>query len=251
MSTPILRSFVVFRDDAPPSPTSSIASLADSELARPPSPPPSNGPSAPDKENRKEGVLATKAYVPPVPKKTKETKNSRSFGKEVSVAAPRSSAQPVKRRATSTRRNGTSSSSRPRRTPALPQVNEEQETELEPSNLRRAGLYLSKAFEQAPCLEGEHSLGEKLRPQELSKDAVEDAQSVYAASDRAPSPSPSVSSRGSSPSRSDAALSTFSTPERKRIYSAFTFSSPSPSSARYAALRGSNDARFSDPTFEL
>jgi len=149
-------------------------------------------------------------------------------------------------------------------------VNEEQEAESEPSNLPEIGPLsqtqidarcyeltvlpladLSKAFEQAPCLEGEHSLGEKLRPQELSKDAVEDAQSVYAESDRAPSPSPSVSSRGSSPSRSDAGLSTFSTPERKRIYSAFTFSSPSPSSARYAALRGTNDSRFSDPTFEL
>ena len=51
--------------------------------------------------------------------------------------------------------------------------------------------------------------------------------------------------------RKSADLSAFSTPERKRIYSAFTFSTPSPSSVRYAALRNSTESRFSDPALEL
>ncbi|KAI0327234.1 hypothetical protein GY45DRAFT_1347913 [Cubamyces sp. BRFM 1775] len=45
------------------------------------------------------------------------------------------------------------------------------------------------------------------------------------------------------------ATSVFSTPERKRIYSAFTFTSPSPASKRYATTRGSSVDRFSDAAF--
>ncbi|KAI0656880.1 hypothetical protein C8Q70DRAFT_1046471 [Cubamyces menziesii] len=45
------------------------------------------------------------------------------------------------------------------------------------------------------------------------------------------------------------AASVFSTPERKRIYSAFTFTSPSPASKRYATTRGSSVDRFSDAAF--
>lgn len=42
------------------------------------------------------------------------------------------------------------------------------------------------------------------------------------------------------------AASTLSTPERKRIYATFTFSSPSPASKRLADVRGSSVERFSD-----
>lgn len=42
----------------------------------------------------------------------------------------------------------------------------------------------------------------------------------------------------------------FSTPERKRIYSAFTFESPSPAASRYAMSRGSSGDRFCDLAFD-
>ncbi|KZT65294.1 hypothetical protein DAEQUDRAFT_814367 [Daedalea quercina L-15889] len=284
MSTLAMRSFVVFRDDTTPSPTSSVSSLPEIDSAlRSTSPSPSIGVSAPDKENvnpvtgrkapidpltkskkRKEDVLSTKAYAPTV-KKAKDTKTGRSFG--TNISSKKTSAQPSKRTSTS-RRNTTS---RSRRTPPLPPVDEDQETEAGVSNIPEGQLLsqteidarcyeltvlpladLSKAYEQAPCLQGEHALSEKLRAQELTQKAVEDAQLVYGGSDRAASPAPSSApSRSSSPARSEAGFSAFSTPERKRIYSAFTFSSPSPSSARYAAFRGSDDTRFSDPAFEL
>lgn len=41
----------------------------------------------------------------------------------------------------------------------------------------------------------------------------------------------------------------YSTPERKRIFSTFTFSSPSPASERYASGRGTSVERFSDVVF--
>ncbi|TFY62670.1 hypothetical protein EVJ58_g3716 [Rhodofomes roseus] len=283
MSITTMRPFIVFKDDTPPSPTGSIASLLEGEGAlRPTSPTPSNGVSAPDKENinpitgrkaapdtqngkkRKEGALATKAYAPAPVKKTKGLKSDRTFGADISSRS-KSAGQPPKR-LQAARRNGASAASRPRRSPTLPQVSEEQETDVHSDNVREARRLsqsqidarcyeltvlpladLSKAYEQAPCLTGEHALSEKVRAQELNNDVVE-TSSVHDGSDRAPSPTPSVSSRSSSPARSEAV---FSTPERKRIYSAFTFSSPSPSSARYAALRGPTDGRFSDPTFEL
>lgn len=43
----------------------------------------------------------------------------------------------------------------------------------------------------------------------------------------------------------------FSTPERRRIYSAFTFASPSPAAKRYALSRGSSVDRFSDLDFSF
>lgn len=197
MSAAPLRTFVVFRDDAPSSPTSSVSSLSaiDSAL-RASSPTPL---SPPDKENinpvtgrkapsdappakkRKEGALSTKSYAPAPVKKTKESKSSRSFGTAISKS--KAPAAPSKRPTTARR---TTAPSRSRRTPALPPVNEEQAVEAEPNVPHARPLTqtqidarcyeltvlpladLSKAYEQSPCLEGEHSLEEKLRP-EVSK----------------------------------------------------------------------------------
>lgn len=46
-------------------------------------------------------------------------------------------------------------------------------------------------------------------------------------------------------------LAVFSTPERRRIYSAFTFASPSPAAKRYARSRASSVDRFSDLDFDF
>lgn len=81
---------------------------------------------------------------------------------------------------------------------------------------------------------------------------LDEKKSFDGGPDRAPSPASSATpSRSPSPERKGTNNSAFSTPERKRIYSAFTFSTPSPSSVRFAALRGPNETRFSDPAFEL
>ena len=201
MSTAPLRAFIVFRDDTPSSPTSSVSSLSELDnVLRPSSPSQATcgGVSAPDKENvnpvtgrkslsdappakkRKEGALSTKSYAPPPVKKTKESKSGRSFG--TTLSGKGKAPAPAAKRPSTTRRS--TAPSRSRRTPPLPQVNEEPETETLDSNLPQshtlsqsqidARCYeltvlpladLSKAFEQAPCLEGEHALEEKLRPE--------------------------------------------------------------------------------------
>ena len=61
-----------------------------------------------------------------------------------------------------------------------------------------------------------------------------------------PPPSSLKEVEPSSPAGATTTNSVFSTPERKRIYSAFTFSSPSPASQRYASTRASSVERFSD-----
>lgn len=91
-----------------------------------------------------------------------------------------------------------------------------------------------------------------MKPTSPAQEVVDDAKSVASSSSRPPSPAQSATpSRSPSPERKGDKLSAFSTPERKGIYSAFTFSTPSPSGVRYAALRGSSETRFSDPAFEL
>ena len=65
--------------------------------------------------------------------------------------------------------------------------------------------------------------------------------------DRAATPPPTLAKVD--PASSPIAASVFSTPERKRIYSAFTFSSPSPASQRYASTRASSVEHFSDAIF--
>ena len=65
----------------------------------------------------------------------------------------------------------------------------------------------------------------------------------------APPPTTEKVDAATSPIAPMSAASVFSTPERKRIYSAFTFSSPSPASKRFASNRGSSVDRFSDVAF--
>lgn len=52
-----------------------------------------------------------------------------------------------------------------------------------------------------------------------------------------------------SPTLSRKGFTTFSTPERKRIYSAFTFESPSPASRRFSSWRDSSVERFGEIAF--
>ena len=50
----------------------------------------------------------------------------------------------------------------------------------------------------------------------------------------------------SSPVKKAVTIDVFSTPEKKKVYKAFTFSSPCAAGERYASARGSSVERFSD-----
>ncbi|KAI0918652.1 hypothetical protein AcV5_002583 [Taiwanofungus camphoratus] len=288
--TTTARSFVVFRDDTPSSPSKSrISDEEDASLVVTAVAPPHSGPAlvfCPDKENinpltglranteqtakkRKTGVLATKLHVPPPSKKVKESKDSKKRGtlsSSASVSKIRAAGEKKPKRAQASRRNG-ASSGRARRSPSLPRVAEETDMEKEREQERIAQAVvdarcyeltvmpladLSKAYEQAPALDETHIS----TPEAVKGPEMEHKEQLVESAEGAPSPSSSPR-RGalpspvrSSPTLTQEGMAIFSTPERKRIYSAFTFSSPSSSGVRYATVRGSSVDQFSDPDFE-
>ncbi|THH32063.1 hypothetical protein EUX98_g2103 [Antrodiella citrinella] len=113
---------------------------------------------------------------------------------------------------------------------------------------------VSAAYSPSSTIEEELILaGKKLKAAAISEEA-----SATIAEPRASSPpAPSIPAHGSasgSPKRGsdNADVLDFSTPERKRIYSAFTFSSPSPAGERFAVTSRANSVdRFSDLAFTL
>ncbi|KAI0760174.1 hypothetical protein C8Q74DRAFT_1372108 [Fomes fomentarius] len=141
-----------------------------------------------------------------------------------------------------------STSSRTRREPSLPRLTEEgEEHEVLDQVLIDAKCKeltvlpladISEAYEQAPS------------PTDIIEAAVQAAEekaAVAAVSEdkierSATPPPPSKDVNPSSP----VSGSVLSTPERKTVYSAFTFSSPSPASKRLASVRASSVERFSD-----
>ncbi|CCL99602.1 uncharacterized protein FIBRA_01620 [Fibroporia radiculosa] len=278
-----VRSFVVFKDDAPPSPSKSTES-DDVNLPIPIAvAPPPPGPLlvyCPDKENinpttgarantdpttkkRKTNVLATKLHIPPPSKKQKESKEAKKRGLTADSTSTSSTGRAVVekkvKRILTSKRNGNVGPSRARRSPSLPRVTEEvdaepvKDTESERLSQVAADVRcyeltvmpladLSKAYEQSPPPE-DHAT--PVDPPKEEPEAKEQEQLVETEEGPEKIPSPAPSSRESS-SPSPAGLAIFSTPERKRIYSAFTFSTPSRSGERYATLRGSSVDRFSD-----
>ncbi|EMD35538.1 hypothetical protein CERSUDRAFT_96651 [Gelatoporia subvermispora B] len=286
----VTRSFVVFTDDAPPSPTQ--ASLDEAHPV-PIAVVPTTGPLlvfAPDKENinpatgvrtnsdqaakkRKTSVLATKLHVPPPSKKQKELKEvkevkevKRKASSSKSVAAPktRSSAEKKPKRVSS-RKAGAAGTTRTRRSPSLPRVMEEPETTQPRDGEHIAQAHVdsrcyeltvlpladvSQAYEQAPALHETLARSPTESPELLSDARKEQpvvAESEKTKVERASSSVPSSSEVSlSTPELPQDNASTFSTPDRKKLYTAFTFSSPSPSSLRFAAARASSVERFSD-----
>lgn len=298
MTTPA-RTFTIFRDDAPSSPSKNEASddephapLHRAVVIHP-------GPQLvynPDKENvnpltglrasidhdrkkRKTDVLTTKLHIPPPSKKQKESKDSK---KRTGASAPavtfklRVSPEKKKgKRVLASRRNGTGiGPSRQRRSPSLPRVVEEAEVERAPLSQAQvdARCYdltvmpladLSQAYEQVPGVE-EHLVeaaedAKDAPPMEPVVVPSPEVQRIERA--KSSTPSPRVERVGSPvpagvhdaqfPSPlvvPSGELAPFDTPERKRIYHAFTFSSPSPSGKRFAAAR---DDRFSDIEYEV
>ncbi|OSX61000.1 hypothetical protein POSPLADRAFT_1081701, partial [Postia placenta MAD-698-R-SB12] len=193
--------------------------------------------SEPLAKKRKTNVLATKLHVPPPAKKQKESKEGRKRA--------RSDTKKVKR-SSSFKRTNSSAPSRARRSPSLPrlpEVAEEVETDKAPLALSQAQVDarcyeltvmpladLSKAYEQAP------SPTDHTAPTQFEKSSQEEQLVAPTELERVASPVPSSTkddSRSPSPSAAQRANTVFTTPERKRIYSAFTFRTPSPSGKRY------------------
>lgn len=281
------RAFTVFVDE-PSSPPAVVDLPAAHEIAIAVAPPPS-GPLLvynPDKENinpatgqrasseplakkRKTNVLATKLHVPPPAKKQKESKEGRKRARSDTVLKVVETSKPQEKkvkRSSSFKRTNSSAPSRARRSPSLPrlpEVAEEVETDKAPLALSQAQVDarcyeltvmpladLSKAYEQAP------SPTDHTAPTQFEKSSQELEEQLVAPTEleRVASPVPSSTkddSRSPSPSAAQRANTVFTTPERKRIYSAFTFRTPSPSGKRYAMLRGSSVDRFSDPDYDF
>ncbi|KAH9941613.1 uncharacterized protein BXZ73DRAFT_98003 [Epithele typhae] len=99
---------------------------------------------------------------------------------------------------------------------------------------------ISEAYEQVASQED--AVGDAEKAAEKAVTAV-----LPDKTERASTPPPSSQADATpSPVNDTRVLGSFSTPERKRIYSAFTFSSPSAASERYATSRASTVERFSD-----
>ncbi|TBU44748.1 hypothetical protein BD309DRAFT_979894 [Dichomitus squalens] len=282
------RSFIVFKDEPEDVPAPVVARTTTSEqglalavVTSPTNPtialPPSSGPLVycPDKENidplsgsralsehslgkKRKTALAVKAQPAspskkPRPLTEKPIKQSSSSsksrsGSEKKAKAKRSSSTSSKRTA----------SSKTRREPSLPRLAEEGEEPAEAMPLDQDAIDakckeltvlpladISEAYEQATT---------KVAVVETAQRAVDEkvvAQPVFETIERAATPPPVTQTEDAttSPVAHASTASAFSTPERKRIYAAFTFSSPSLASQRYASARGSSVDRFSDVVF--
>ncbi|KAI0687674.1 hypothetical protein BC835DRAFT_1419761 [Cytidiella melzeri] len=211
-------------------------------------------------------VLATKLLkvsrsdVPephPSPKKRRlfvSSETNRSSGNKEHKKEKRSSSVP--------RAHKTKQSSRSRKMTELPKVEEEEHVagdRVEQGDLQTGSetgqaaadskcyeltvlplADVSKAFEQSPPPEERQEEPQASQHEETAETSPSDEQSTKVTPETPVADTVNEGKNG-----------TFSTPERKRIYSAFTFESPSPASKRYAtSTRGSNVERFSDLDFD-
>ncbi|OSD01470.1 hypothetical protein PYCCODRAFT_1445722 [Trametes coccinea BRFM310] len=265
------RTFVVFKDEpevvATPPAENSNNSSATFVVAPPP------GPLlvfAPDKENidpftgsrasaddmgkKRKPALAVKAQPtsptkrlkPLAEKETKKPLATKSTSKKPLSSKSRATDKKVKRVPS---KRSASSATRVHREPSLPRVAEERELVDQAtidSKCRDLTVLpladISEAHDiPSPKSEGcneEGASGAEAKMQASEFKAVEGR-------DTSPASQPEeVPSSVVSPT-----TSAFSTPERKKIYSAFTFTSPSPASKRFATSRGSSVDRFSDAAF--
>ncbi|TFY80369.1 hypothetical protein EWM64_g3641 [Hericium alpestre] len=271
------RSFIVFQDE-PLEPTSRPNASRRSE---PPAPPPTvlgsvlqPALSTQEKENlhpvtgaraassgdlqtkkRKNSVLTTKLHIPPATKKQKdqsaEPKKRKPLGASSKSKANAGSGRKEGKGAAPSRSAG--GSGLLRKVAPMPKVDEEvvdaEAQEQEQDKLSHADVDskcydltvspladVSKAFDQVPSSpDSELSRAGASKENDDELPTIFKGKSAVASLKKRPSPSKSKS---------------FSTPERKRIYTAFTFSSPSPSSKRFNASRETGLDLFGDIEFK-
>ncbi|TFK38007.1 hypothetical protein BDQ12DRAFT_684505 [Crucibulum laeve] len=215
------------------------------------------GPSSSDVgKKRKTNVLATKVHVPLGVKKLKESKDAQPETKKRKALAPSSSA--VKGKAVTKKDVKGSGSARKttkrstRRVSPMPKVDEEAEGEKERDRIVQADIDskcyeltvqpladVSQAYEQLSPLE------DPLEQEQVRFPAIKESSTEPEIRDYFSPPLGASVSRLRTSSEEPKEARAFSTPERKQIYAAFTFSSPSPSSDRFSKARRS---RSGSPT---
>ncbi|KAI0819943.1 hypothetical protein BC628DRAFT_1423369 [Trametes gibbosa] len=263
------RSFIVFKDEPEDLPTQKVerkvnqtSTSATYVLAPPP------GPQlvyAPDKENidPSTGTRASAEHSSGKKRKTalsvkaqasSPTKRLRPLAeKATKKPAPKARDSNKKTKRTTSKRTP---SIRLHREPSLPRVTEETETadqtiiDSKCKELTVTPLAdISEAYDVDPK-EDAAAKGEAATSKEIVSEAgLTQVTVIRAAKDepeRPSTPMPADAERPSSPAPPASAASVFSTPERKHIYSAFTFTSPSPAAKRYVSTRGASVDRFSD-----
>jgi len=258
------RTFIVFQDvPSEPLPTikTDVSPSPSSSLVKPSVPLLSTAPvTAAEKENfhpvtgahscvatnsqtkkRKNGILATKLHIPPTTKKPRDLTVDCRKRKSTTLSSSKSS--------NSTKVTGSGASD-------LSIVEEAVETEhpCQGKNTVTQAEVDSKCYDLtvSPLADVSHAFGQvSLSPAELRSDisrTLTPKKASFGEEKGSLSVKPVAGS--SSPKTADFAKegSFFSTPERKQIYAAFTFTSPSPSSKRFVAphLDIFGDIRF-DP----
>ncbi|KAH7923440.1 hypothetical protein BV22DRAFT_1036292 [Leucogyrophana mollusca] len=187
-------------------------------------------------KKRKTGVLVTKVLVAPSVKKQKEHSQLKKERKVLGSKGKSSEG----RKGSSSKKPSRSA----RKASPLPKVDEEQEIQRQPPHLSISQINIdSKCYELTVSPLADVSDAYDTTPQPESQE-----QELKADKEQSVEPeirdyfSPSISNVNISPERQETSCdttsdtetnATFTTPERKRIYSSFTFSSPSPSSERF------------------
>ncbi|KAF5381332.1 hypothetical protein D9615_008383 [Tricholomella constricta] len=196
---------------------------------------PSNNP-----KKRKTSVLATKVHMPLSAKKQKDSTepNPDVKKRKSSTASTAKGKAAVKKDGRSVTSSKKAVKKPSRRVLPMPKVEEEAERERERINQAEidSRCYeltvkpladLSQAYEQGASLETPTVDEDKIKFRSVKESSVEPEIRDYFSSPPQSSALPSASDAAPVEGRA------FSTPERKQIYAAFTFTSPSPSSERF------------------
>ncbi|KAF8068707.1 hypothetical protein FPV67DRAFT_1448596 [Lyophyllum atratum] len=218
------------------------------------------GPSNNNTKKRKTSVLATKVHAPLGTKKQKESKELKESNPDAkkrkssstSTAKPKLGVKKDGKTATSSRKSVKKPS---RRVSPLPKVDEEAEAGREQERITQAEIDsrcyeltvqpladLSQAYDQGSSFETPSVDDDKVKFRSVKESSLEPEIRDYFTSPPQSSALPSGSE--AAPTLDGRA---FSTPERKQIYAAFTFTSPSPSSERFSKATRAN----SIPRLEL
>ncbi|KAI0052081.1 hypothetical protein FA95DRAFT_50913 [Auriscalpium vulgare] len=256
------RTFVVFQDAPEEQPLKHVPERRDSASLSPAPTPATLAAASVEKENlhpvtgarpdssadpkkRKNTVLATKLYIPPVPPSTlkkREASDAKLDPKKRKVASAKAkSASKSKGKEPSSSRSTSASVALSKKVKALPKLEEVAEVEAEALDDDKAeqARVDSKCYDLtvSPLADVSEAFEKVLA---VSCEPREVASRILSPKS-CPAFKATASSKALQPSVGKKAFAfkedshAFSTPERKRIYAAFTFTSPSPASKRMAA----------------
>ncbi|RDB30664.1 hypothetical protein Hypma_005789 [Hypsizygus marmoreus] len=215
------------------------------------------GPSNNNSKKRKTSVLVTKVHMPLGMKKQKESEelNPEPKKRKASSTSAAKGKATVKKdgKATGSSRKTTKKPSR--RLSPMPKVDEEVEAGRERERLSQAQIDsrcyeltvtpladVSQAYEECPRIVQTPADDDNVKFQPVKASSVEPEIRDYFSSPPQSAALPRSSTTLPMPSLDSR---TFSTPERKKIYAAFTFTSPSPTSERFSkATRASSVPRL-------